>query len=101
MSSQCRNALCFPLSLSGRGRLSRAHLSRGTLDADVPDVWAKYGESRSKEGYDQLRRVTHWSQEDVEREIALKERDVNPAFVIGEFRQLVDQFQFQRTAAER
>jgi phosphoglycolate phosphatase len=40
--------------------------------AGVLDVYAKYGESQSRAGYDLLRRVSHWSDDDVaqEREIA-------------------------------
>ncbi|MFI6077705.1 HAD family hydrolase [Actinoplanes sp. NPDC051343] len=40
--------------------------------AGVMDVYAKYGESQSRAGYDLLRRVSHWSDADVarEREIA-------------------------------
>lgn len=34
----------------------------------VIDVHAKYGEAHGKEEYEQLRRVSHWTQEDVERE---------------------------------
>lgn len=39
--------------------------------AGVADVHARYGEVQSEPGYDLLRRVTHWSEEDVERERAL------------------------------
>lgn len=39
----------------------------------VLDVHAKYGEAHSRAGYDLLRRVTHWSDEDVERERNLAE----------------------------
>lgn len=40
--------------------------------AGILDVYAKYGESQNRAGYDLLRRVSHWSDEDVarEREIA-------------------------------
>jgi phosphoglycolate phosphatase-like HAD superfamily hydrolase len=34
----------------------------------VVDVWAEYGEVQSHPGYPLLRRVSHWSDEDVERE---------------------------------
>ena len=39
--------------------------------AGVADVHAHYGEVQTEPGYDLLRRVTHWSSEDVERERAL------------------------------
>lgn len=34
----------------------------------VIDVHAKYGETHGKDEYEQLRRVSHWTQQDVERE---------------------------------
>jgi phosphoglycolate phosphatase-like HAD superfamily hydrolase len=40
-------------------------------DAGVLDVHAKYGEVQGHEGYELLRSVSHWTQEDVERELAL------------------------------
>ncbi|GGC97876.1 hypothetical protein GCM10011512_26040 [Tersicoccus solisilvae] len=39
--------------------------------AEVLDVYAEYGRVQDQEEYDLLRRVTHWSQKDVERERAL------------------------------
>ena len=39
--------------------------------AGVADVHARYGEAQNQSGYDLLRRVTHWSDEDVARERAL------------------------------
>ncbi|MFZ1411096.1 MAG: HAD family hydrolase [Micropruina sp.] len=38
--------------------------------AQVTDVHARYGEAQQHAGYDLLRRVTHWTDEDVERERA-------------------------------
>lgn len=38
--------------------------------AGVTDVHAKYGEAQQRPEYDLLRRVTHWTDEDVERERA-------------------------------
>ena len=48
--------------------------------AGVLDVYAKYGESQSRAGYDLLRRVSHWSDDDVarEREIAQSAEIVVP-----------------------
>jgi phosphoglycolate phosphatase len=39
--------------------------------AGVLDVYAKYGESQSRPGYDLLRRVSHWSDNDIARERAI------------------------------
>src|SRR6202012_3746694 len=36
--------------------------------AGVLDIHAKYGESQRREEYNLLRKVTHWTDEDVERE---------------------------------
>jgi len=47
-------------------------------DAGVTDVWASYGESHEKNEYDLLREVTHWTDEDVEREKRLAQSEVNP-----------------------
>ncbi|MGD8214475.1 HAD family hydrolase [Aestuariimicrobium sp. Y1814] len=45
--------------------------------AGVPDVHAKYGEVQHHPGYELLRRVTHWTEEDVERERLLaKQREI-------------------------
>lgn len=37
-------------------------------DAAIFDIYAKYGESQRRPEYDLLRNVSHWTQEDVERE---------------------------------
>lgn len=45
-------------------------------DAGVLDVYAAYGRSQDRPEYDLLRRVTHWSDDDVERERRLTHRQV-------------------------
>lgn len=62
----------------------------------VHDVWAKYGVAQHREGYDLLRRVSHWTQVDVERERAIAERpDVKPTFTLENgFDELLDLFEF-------
>jgi FMN phosphatase YigB (HAD superfamily) len=45
-------------------------------EANVFGAWARYGESRGQPGYDLLREVSHWTQEDVEKDRFLKQRDV-------------------------
>ncbi|MCC3314757.1 HAD family hydrolase [Nocardia africana] len=49
----------------------------------VLDVHAKYGEAQNRPEYDLLRRVTHWKDEDVERERQLSARrgSVRPSLV--------------------
>ena len=51
-------------------------------DAGVLDIHAKYGQAHHRKEYDLLRRVTHWTQVDVERERALAhpDADVIPTF---------------------
>lgn len=52
-------------------------------DAGVLDIHAKYGEAQHKAEYDLLRRVSHWSDEDVarEREIVRSVGSVTPTIV--------------------
>lgn len=45
-------------------------------DAGVFGVWAEFGEARGQLGYDFLREVSHWTQEDVEKDRILKAKDV-------------------------
>jgi FMN phosphatase YigB (HAD superfamily) len=64
----------------------------------VIDVWAKYGESHRREGYDLLRRVSHWTLADVEREKNLKKEDVQPSYSIESFDELLNLFSFRPRA---
>ncbi|HEX8684644.1 MAG TPA: HAD hydrolase-like protein, partial [Ardenticatenaceae bacterium] len=65
-------------------------------DAGVTDVYAKYGIAQHREEYELLRRVTHWTQEDVERERAIYARaTVTPTHVLEEsFAEVLDLFEF-------
>lgn len=45
-------------------------------EAGIAGIWAEYGEARGQPGYDLLREVSHWTDEDVERDRDLKKRDV-------------------------
>jgi HAD superfamily hydrolase (TIGR01549 family) len=47
-------------------------------DAGVDHAWAKYGIAQNKPAYELLREVTHWSDEAVEYEKRVRERDVQP-----------------------
>jgi hypothetical protein len=53
-------------------------------EAGVLGVWAKYGEARGQPGYDFLREVSHWTPEDVEKDRALKEKDVVADAILNE-----------------
>jgi FMN phosphatase YigB (HAD superfamily) len=67
-------------------------------DASVTDVWAKYGQAHYRPEYDLLREVTHWSDEDVEREKKITERNVSAAYVLEDsFSELLALFQFGDT----
>jgi len=68
--------------------------------AGVIDVWAAYGESHRRDGYDLLRRVTHWKQADVERERLLQPDEVVPSYALmNDFSEIRDLFSF--TAYQR
>jgi phosphoglycolate phosphatase len=65
-------------------------------DAGVYDVWARYGLVQHKAEYDLLRRVSHWSEEDVLRERELSEgATVSPSFILYEsMKELRQLFEF-------
>jgi len=64
-------------------------------DARITDVWAKYGYAPNHPGYGLLRRVTHWSAADVEREKQLKRDDVKPTYENeNAFSEILQHFQF-------
>ncbi len=62
----------------------------------VTDVWAKYGVRQSGPEYELLKTVTHWTDEDVEREKRIAEHgDVTPTITLHKsFAQLLDHFDF-------
>lgn len=62
----------------------------------VMDVWAKYGVAQDREGYDLLRSVSHWTQADVDREVAIaKQPHVTPSFTLQTgFADLLNLFDF-------
>lgn len=63
----------------------------------VHDVHARYGVSHDRDGYNLLRRVSHWTQQDIEREKELSTRPtVTPSYVLSEgFSQLLTMFNFE------
>jgi FMN phosphatase YigB (HAD superfamily) len=71
------------------------------LSAKIVAVWAKYGESHRREGYELLRRVSHWTPEDVEREKRFGHQDATPTYEIESFDALLSLFAFQPRATPR
>lgn len=64
-------------------------------DAGVADAYAKYGRAQHTAAYALLREVTHWSDEDVEREKKIGEREITPGIVLeSAFGQILDRFDF-------
>ena len=51
-------------------------------DAGVDYAWAKYGEWQDSQAYDLLRAVTHWTDDDVEREKKVRARDVDAQIIL-------------------
>lgn len=70
-------------------------------EAGVTDVHARYGEAHDTEAYACLRRVTHWTPEDVEKERQhLVTREIKPSFVLADsFTELLEMFDFTRREA--
>jgi FMN phosphatase YigB (HAD superfamily) len=63
--------------------------------AKIEDVWAKYGESHGRPGYDLLRQVTHWSSADVAREKATTNTVVTPTHTLTTgFSEVLQKFLF-------
>jgi FMN phosphatase YigB (HAD superfamily) len=62
------------------------------------DVWAKYGEVQHLPEYDLLRRVSHWTDEDVQREQRIaKTKNIAPSHVLENgFDELQQMFTFSR-----
>ncbi|WP_139975397.1 HAD family hydrolase [Ochrobactrum sp. CGA5] len=63
-------------------------------DAGVYDVFAKYGVSQSHPGYDLLRKVSHWTDEDIERETRTTLRTIVPTTSIDFFGEILQSFDF-------
>lgn len=65
-------------------------------DAGVVDVYAQYGTAVDTEAYEVLRRVTHWTKEDVEREKGiLAGGEVHPTFVLRRsYDEILNLFEF-------
>jgi phosphoglycolate phosphatase-like HAD superfamily hydrolase len=57
-------------------------------DADITDVLAEYGGAQHLEGYELLRKVSHWTDADVQREMQTSKRTVRPSHVISNFSEI-------------
>ncbi len=64
--------------------------------AGITDVYAKYGVATNTDAYEVLRRVTHWTKEDVEREKKiLAEGAVYPNYTLeNSISELFNYFEF-------
>ena len=63
--------------------------------ANVGDVWAKYGEAKDRAEYKLLRKVTHWSDEAVQKEKDTAAEDVKPTYILRNyFSELLENFDF-------
>jgi phosphoglycolate phosphatase-like HAD superfamily hydrolase len=51
--------------------------------AGVTDVYAKYGAASSREGYELLKAVSHWTQDRVDREVGYCESAIRPSFCLA------------------
>jgi len=67
----------------------------------VADVHAAYGESKDRPEYPLLRRVTHWTTEDVERERNLTKRDIAPSYSLRDFGEILSLFDFKKFESQR
>jgi phosphoglycolate phosphatase-like HAD superfamily hydrolase len=70
-------------------------------EAQVTAVWAKYGVAQNREQYELLRRVTHWTDEEVARERAVAEHlsrkglGLDPEYTLEHgFHELIELFEF-------
>ncbi len=69
--------------------------------AGITDVWAKYGLAHEGDAYQLLRKVSHWTDEAVSKEKALKPDDVQPTYVLENgFEDLLSLFDFTRFTPE-
>ena len=65
-------------------------------DAGVIDVYAGYGHAQDREGYELLRRVTHWTDDAVEKEKQVKVEQIAPTYTLTRFDELLTLFDFER-----
>ena len=64
--------------------------------ANITDVHAKYGKAHHREEYELLKRVTHWTKAEVEKQRKVTEKDIRPTHVLeNHFGELLDKFDFR------
>lgn len=64
-------------------------------DASIIDVWAKYGTVTEDPRYELLRKVTHWTKADVEKEKKLTSLETPPMYTLEKsFSEILDLFEF-------
>src|SRR3546814_5919230 len=64
--------------------------------AGVTDAHAAYGAAQQQDAYALLRRVSHWPQDDVEREkTLLNDATIIPTYRLDRFDQLLNKIEFQ------
>ena len=66
--------------------------------ANITNIHAAYGNKINIEAYSLLRRVTHWTKSEVEREIQfnknINNKNIEPDYTIKDFKDLLDLFNF-------
>ena len=64
-------------------------------DAGVECAWAAFGEAQETDAYELLKTVTHWTNEDVEREAEIRSREVEAKITLGKsISEIFDHFSF-------
>ena len=61
-------------------------------EAGITAVWAKYGKDYQQTAWDQLVKITHWSQDDIDRELLLRRKynHIQPDHTVERFSELLD-----------
>lgn len=63
-------------------------------DAGVQDAYAAYGQSMDREGYDLLRKVSHWSDAHIAKEKSTAIQDISPSISLQQFSDILTDFSF-------
>lgn len=60
-------------------------------EAGILSIWAKYGKSYSPDSWQKLVKISHWTNEDIERETYLRDRysSIQPDLIINSFSELL------------
>lgn len=69
-------------------------------NANITDVFAKYGKAHTRQEYDLLRDVTHWSDKHVEEEKRIQEEEIKPTYVCDKsYEEILSLFEFESFTA--